>query len=53
MSLQLAIHHGTRTVIATGSGILHVEDIQGYFYGLTPATLSSESCSISVTARST
>jgi hypothetical protein len=38
--LQLAIDHGARTVVATGSGILRVEDIQGYFYGLTPATLS-------------
>jgi hypothetical protein len=36
----LAIDHGARTVIATGSGILGMKDIQAFFYGLTPATLS-------------
>ena len=56
MPLQLAIDHGTRTVVATGSGILRVEDIQGYFYGLTPATLSYgkllnlSHCSLDLTA---
>ena len=55
--LQLAIDHGTRTVVATGSGILRVEDIQGYFYGLTPATLSYgkllnlSHCSLDLTAQ--
>lgn len=38
--LHWAIDHATRTVIATGNDALRAEDIQGYFYGLTPATLS-------------
>src|SRR5437763_431373 len=55
--LQLAIDHRARTVVATGSGTLRVEDIQGYFYGLTPATLSYgkvlnlSHCSLELTAQ--
>jgi hypothetical protein len=55
--LQLAIDHGARIVVATGSGILRVQDIQGYFYGLTPATLSYgkllnlSHCSLDLTAQ--
>ena len=57
MPLQLAIDHGTRTVVATGNGILRIEDIQGYFYSLTPATLSYgklldlSDCSLDLTAQ--
>ena len=40
MPLQWAIDHGTRTVVATGSGVLCLGDIQEYFYDLAPATLS-------------
>ena len=56
MPIQLAIDHGARTVVATGSGILRIEDIEGYFYGLTPATLSYgkllnlSHCSLDVTS---
>jgi hypothetical protein len=55
--LQWAIDHGARTVVATGSDVLRVEDIQALFYGLTPATLSYgkllnlSHCSLDLTAQ--
>jgi hypothetical protein len=55
MPLQWAIDHGTRTVVATGSGVLCLGDIQEYFYDLAPATLSYgkllnlDKCSLCVT----
>lgn len=57
MPLHLAIDHATRTVVATGIGILRIEDIQGYYYSLTPATLSYgkllnlSDCSLDLTAQ--
>jgi len=38
--LEWEIDHGARIVVVTGSDDLRFEDIRGFFYGLTPATLS-------------